>query len=72
VALGWEVVKSHLGSLVGIIIWLRDTSGKLLDIMNTNGQMGEYQIKNKSYKGALSQPVKTIFGKFPETKDMVR
>jgi len=63
---GWEVLKVIWGRYWDPLL-ARDTSGKLLDIMNTTVD-GEYQ-NYKAKGGAYTR--ENFFGKFPETKDMV-
>ncbi|MDT0627588.1 pyruvate dehydrogenase (acetyl-transferring), homodimeric type [Alteromonas sp. W364] len=63
---GWEVFKVIWGRYWDPLL-ARDTSGKLLDVMNETVD-GEYQ-NYKSKGGAYTRD--NFFGKYPELKDMV-
>jgi len=63
---GWEVIKVIWGRYWDSLL-ARDTSGKLLDVMNETVD-GEYQ--NYKAKGGLYTR-ENFFGKYPELKDMV-
>lgn len=63
---GWEVIKVIWGRYWDPLL-ARDTSGKLLDVMNETVD-GEYQ--NYKAKGGLYTR-ENFFGKYPELKDMV-
>lgn len=63
---GWEVFKVIWGRYWDSLL-ARDTSGKLLDVMNETVD-GEYQ--NYKAKGGLYTR-ENFFGKYPELKDMV-
>ena len=63
---GWEVIKVIWGRYWDPLL-ARDTSGKLLDIMNETVD-GEYQ-NYKAKGGAYTR--EHFFGKYPEVKDMV-
>jgi pyruvate dehydrogenase E1 component len=63
---GWEVFKVIWGRYWDPLL-ARDTSGKLLDVMNETVD-GEYQ-NYKSKGGAYTR--ENFFGKYPELKDMV-
>jgi pyruvate dehydrogenase E1 component len=63
---GWEVIKVIWGRYWDSLL-ARDTSGKLLDVMNETVD-GEYQ----NYKAKGGQYTReNFFGKYPELKDMV-
>ena len=63
---GWEVFKVIWGRYWDPLL-ARDTSGKLLDVMNETVD-GEYQ-NYKAKGGAYTR--ENFFGKYPELKDMV-
>jgi pyruvate dehydrogenase E1 component len=63
---GWEVFKVIWGRYWDALL-ARDTSGKLLDVMNETVD-GEYQ-NYKSKGGAYTR--ENFFGKYPELKEMV-
>lgn len=63
---GWEVIKVIWGRYWDPLL-ARDTSGKLLDVMNETVD-GEYQ-NYKAKGGAYTR--ENFFGKYPELKDMV-
>ena len=63
---GWEVIKVIWGRYWDSLL-ARDTSGKLLDVMNETVD-GEYQ-NYKAKGGAYTRD--NFFGKYPELKDMV-
>lgn len=63
---GWEVLKVIWGRYWDPLL-ARDTSGKLLDVMNETVD-GEYQ-NFKAKGGAYTR--ENFFGKYPELKDMV-
>jgi pyruvate dehydrogenase E1 component len=63
---GWEVLKVIWGRYWDPLL-ARDTSGKLLDLMNETVD-GEYQ-NYKAKGGAYTR--ENFFGKYPELKDMV-
>jgi pyruvate dehydrogenase E1 component len=63
---GWEVIKVIWGRYWDSLL-ARDTSGKLLDVMNETVD-GEYQ-NFKAKGGAYTR--ENFFGKYPELKDMV-
>jgi len=63
---GWEVFKVIWGRYWDSLL-ARDTSGKLLDVMNETVD-GEYQ-NYKAKGGAYTR--ENFFGKYPELKDMV-
>ncbi|MBF7072067.1 pyruvate dehydrogenase (acetyl-transferring), homodimeric type [Glaciecola sp. MH2013] len=63
---GWEVFKVIWGRYWDPLL-ARDTSGKLLDVMNETVD-GEYQ-NYKSKGGAYTR--ENFFGKYPELKEMV-
>lgn len=63
---GWEVIKVIWGRYWDSLL-ARDTSGKLLDVMNETVD-GEYQ-NYKAKGGAYTR--ENFFGKYPELKDMV-
>jgi pyruvate dehydrogenase E1 component len=63
---GWEVIKVIWGRYWDPLL-ARDTTGKLLDIMNETVD-GEYQ-NYKAKGGAYTREY--FFGKYPEVKDMV-
>lgn len=63
---GWEVIKVIWGRYWDSLL-ARDTSGKLLDVMNETVD-GEYQ--NYKAKGGLYTR-ENFFGKYPELKEMV-
>jgi pyruvate dehydrogenase E1 component len=63
---GWEVLKVIWGRYWDPLL-ARDTSGKLLDLMNETVD-GEYQ-NCKAKGGAYTR--EKFFGKYPELKDMV-
>lgn len=63
---GWEVFKVIWGRYWDPLL-ARDTSGKLLDVMNETVD-GEYQ-NFKAKGGAYTR--ENFFGKYPELKDMV-
>ncbi|MGB3725308.1 MAG: pyruvate dehydrogenase (acetyl-transferring), homodimeric type [Glaciecola sp.] len=63
---GWEVIKVIWGRYWDSLL-ARDTSGKLLDVMNETVD-GEYQ-NYKSKGGAYTR--ENFFGKYPELKEMV-
>ena len=63
---GWEVIKVIWGRYWDSLL-ARDTSGKLLDVMNETVD-GEYQ-NYKSKGGAYTRD--NFFGKYPELKEMV-
>lgn len=63
---GWEVFKVIWGRYWDSLL-ARDTSGKLLDVMNETVD-GEYQ-NYKAKGGAYTRD--NFFGKYPELKDMV-
>ncbi|WP_100643110.1 pyruvate dehydrogenase (acetyl-transferring), homodimeric type [Alteromonas facilis] len=63
---GWEVIKVIWGRYWDPLL-ARDTSGKLLDVMNETVD-GEYQ-NYKAKGGAYTRD--NFFGKYPELKDMV-
>lgn len=63
---GWEVIKVIWGRYWDSLL-ARDTSGKLLDVMNETVD-GEYQ-NYKSKGGAYTR--EHFFGKYPELKEMV-
>lgn len=63
---GWEVIKVIWGRYWDSLL-ARDTSGKLLDVMNETVD-GEYQ-NYKANGGAYTR--ENFFGKYPELKDMV-
>ena len=63
---GWEVIKVIWGRYWDSLL-ARDTSGKLLDVMNETVD-GEYQ----NYKAKGGQYTReNFFGKYPELKEMV-
>ncbi len=63
---GWEVIKVIWGRYWDSLL-ARDTSGKLLDVMNETVD-GEYQ----NYKSKGGQYTReNFFGKYPELKEMV-
>ncbi|MDT0593520.1 pyruvate dehydrogenase (acetyl-transferring), homodimeric type [Glaciecola petra] len=63
---GWEVIKVIWGRYWDSLL-ARDTSGKLLDVMNETVD-GEYQ-NYKAKGGAYTRD--NFFGKYPELKEMV-
>ncbi|MEP4889007.1 MAG: pyruvate dehydrogenase (acetyl-transferring), homodimeric type [Aliiglaciecola sp.] len=63
---GWEVIKVIWGRYWDPLL-ARDTSGKLLDVMNETVD-GEYQ-NYKAKGGAYTR--ENFFGKYPELKEMV-
>lgn len=63
---GWEVIKVIWGRYWDSLL-ARDTSGKLLDVMNETVD-GEYQ-NFKAKGGAYTR--ENFFGKYPELKEMV-